>query len=76
MQRADGGSGAPQGFTPRMVWAESGEVVGIMWGCVTVIWGKCKKMQKKCKKIQKLLHMSKKSSNFAADLGIVPTETI
>ena len=32
-------------------------------------------MQKKCKKMQKNLHMSKKSSNFAADLGIVPTTT-
>lgn len=32
-------------------------------------------MQKKCKKIQKLLHMSKKSSTFASDLGIVPTTT-
>ena len=29
-----------------------------------------------CKKIQKLLHMSKKSSIFVADLGIVPTATI
>ena len=36
----------------------------------------CKKMQKKCKKIQKLLHMSKKSSTFVADLGIVPIRTI
>lgn len=33
-------------------------------------------MQKKCKKMQKYLHMSKKSSTFAADLGIVPTTTI
>lgn len=36
----------------------------------------CKKMQKKCKKMQEYLHMSKKSSIFAADLGIVPTATI
>lgn len=53
-----------------------GNNVGIMWGWVTVIWGECKKMQKKCKKMQKLLHMSKKSSTFASDLGIVPTTTI
>ena len=33
-------------------------------------------MQKKCKKMQKYLHMSKKSSTFVADLGIVPTATI
>lgn len=32
-------------------------------------------MQKKCKKMQKYLHMSKKSSTFAADLGMVPTIT-
>ena len=36
----------------------------------------CKKMQKKCKKMQRYLHMSKKSSTFAADLGIVPDRTI
>ena len=36
----------------------------------------CKKMQKKCKKMQKYLHMSKKSSTFVADLGIVPAITI
>ena len=36
---------------------------------------KCKKMQKKCKKMQKYLHMSKKSSTFVADLGIVPNRT-
>ena len=47
-----------------------------MWGWVTVIWGECKKMQKKCKKMQKNLHISKKSSTFASDLGIVPTTTI
>ena len=33
-------------------------------------------MQKKCKKMQNLLHMSKKSSTFVADLGIVPVLTI
>lgn len=33
-------------------------------------------MQFFCKKMQKLLHMSKKSSIFVADLGIVPTTTI
>ena len=34
MRRADGGSGAPQGFTPRMVWEGLGEVVGgIRRGC-------------------------------------------
>ena len=33
-------------------------------------------MQKKCKKMQNYLHMSKKSSTFVADLGIVPTATI
>lgn len=37
---------------------------------------KCKKMQKKCKKMQFYLHMSKKSSTFVADLGIVPVRTI
>ena len=39
-------------------------------------WVYCKKMQKKCKKMQKYLHMSKKSSTFVADLGIVPSATI
>lgn len=33
-------------------------------------------MQKKCKKMQKLLHISKKSSIFAPDLGIVPATTL
>jgi hypothetical protein len=33
-------------------------------------------MQKKCKKMQDYLHMSKKSSTFEADLGIVPDRTI
>lgn len=33
-------------------------------------------MQKKCKKMQKSLHISKKSSIFAPDLGIVPTITL
>ena len=37
---------------------------------------KCKKVQKKCKKMQNYLHMSKKSSIFASDLGIVPIVTI
>lgn len=32
-------------------------------------------MQKNCKKMQKYLHMSKKSSTFVADLGIVPAIT-
>ena len=32
-------------------------------------------MQKKCKKMQNNLHISKKSSTFVADLGIVPTAT-
>lgn len=36
----------------------------------------CKKVQKKCKKMQYLLHMSKKSSIFAPDLGIVPSITL
>lgn len=36
----------------------------------------CKKMQKKCKKMQNYLHISKKSSIFAAELGIVPSATI
>lgn len=34
-----------------------------------------KKCKKKCKKMQKLLHISKKSSTFVADLGIVPATT-
>lgn len=33
-------------------------------------------MQKKCKKMQNYLHISKKSSIFAADLEIVPSATI
>lgn len=33
-------------------------------------------MQKKCKKMQYLLHISKKSSIFVPDLGIVPTITL
>lgn len=33
-------------------------------------------MQKKCKKIQNNLHISEKSSTFAAALGIIPTTTI
>ena len=33
-------------------------------------------MQKKCKKMQKLLHIWKKNSTFAADLGIVPSMII
>ena len=36
----------------------------------------CKKVQKKCKKMQNYLHISKKSSTFVADLGIVPSATI
>lgn len=32
-------------------------------------------MQKKCKKMQKLLRITKKSSIFAPDLGIVPAIT-
>ncbi|MBQ2659710.1 hypothetical protein IJF85_01905, partial [Candidatus Saccharibacteria bacterium] len=41
-----------------------------------VLVQKCKKMQKKCKKMQKHLHISKKSSTFVADLGMVPDQTI
>lgn len=36
----------------------------------------CKKMQKKCKKMHEYLHISKKSSIFAPDLGIVPFITL
>ena len=35
----------------------------------------CKKVQKNCKKMQNYLHMSKKSSIFAPELGIVPAIT-
>lgn len=33
-------------------------------------------MQKKCKKMQNNLHISKRSSTFVADLGIIPATTI
>ena len=36
----------------------------------------CKKIHFFCKKMQIYLHMSKKSSIFAPDLGIVPAMTI
>lgn len=50
-----------------------GSIVGIWRSGVSGVVGiwVCKKMQKKCKKMQKKLHMSKKSSNFAACFGIV-----
>lgn len=43
---------------------------------MAVVGVDCKKMQKKCKKMQFYLHMSKKSSTFVADLGIVPSITL
>ena len=54
----------------------------IVWVCSghTLVHGylerNCKKVQKKCKKMQIYLHISKKSSTFVADLGIVPSVTI
>lgn len=38
--------------------------------------GECKKMQKNCKNMQYYLHIWKKSSIFAPDLGIVPSVII
>lgn len=45
--------------------------IGLGW-----IMRGCKKVQKKCKKMQYLLHISKKSSIFAPELGIVPSITL
>ena len=52
-----------KGLILARLWVDFGEV-------------DCKKVQKKCKKMQKHLHISKKSSTFVADLGIVPDRTI
>ena len=63
----------------------SGRVLAWIWEGIGVDLGEieclgsqvfCKKMQKKCKKMQNYLHMSKKSSTFVADLGIVPVTTL
>lgn len=49
-------------------------------GSHTLVYGylerRCKKMQIFCKKMQIYLHISKKSSTFVADLGIVPFATL
>ena len=91
IRRADGASGARarrrglhpawwegiariRGWSWRGLWDGFGEVPGGLW--VVMVMVKCKKMQKKCKKMQEYLHIWKKSSIFASDLGIVPTATI
>lgn len=57
-------------------WLSDGDIQAIYRRYQEIYGDDCKRMQKKCKKMQFYLHMSKKSSIFASDFGIVQDQTI